>query len=37
MCDADDYKETPQWRYWMYPIGGALGVLLLLGAIWFFS
>lgn len=29
--DVDDFEELPAWRYYIYPIAGALGVLVLIG------
>lgn len=31
--DEDGYEETPRWRLLMYPIGGAVGVLIVF-AVW---
>lgn len=31
--DEDDYEELPAWRYYIYPVAGAVGVLAII-ALW---
>jgi len=31
--DEDDFEDLPLWRYYMYPLAGAVGVLAII-AVW---